>query len=134
MTQQFGKTDDELATMPLTFRDGLFAGQVVLVSGAGRGIGKAIAFQFARLGAKLVLCGRDPERLEQILAPDQWRLVEQAIPLGRAAQMHEIAAPLLFLASELSSHVTGQVLVVDGGLANEAALPVLTFGQPATPR
>ena len=63
MTQQFGKTDDELATMPLTFRDGLFAGQVVLVSGAGRGIGKAIAFQFARLGAKLVLCGRDAERL-----------------------------------------------------------------------
>ena len=63
MTQQYGKTDDELATMPLTFRDGLFAGQVVLVSGAGRGIGKAIAFQFARLGAKLVLCGRDPERL-----------------------------------------------------------------------
>ena len=63
MTEQFGKSDDELATMPLTFRDGLFAGQVVLVSGAGRGIGKAIAFQFARLGAKLVLCGRDAERL-----------------------------------------------------------------------
>ena len=56
---QFGKTDEELATMPLTFRDGLFAGQVVLVSGAGRGIGKAIAFQFARLGARLALCGRD---------------------------------------------------------------------------
>ena len=68
MTQQFGKTDDELATMPLTFRDGLFAGQVVLVSGAGRGIGKAIAFQFARLGAKLVLCGRDPERLATVAA------------------------------------------------------------------
>jgi citronellol/citronellal dehydrogenase len=66
MTEQFGKSDDELATMPLTFRDGLFAGQVVLVSGAGRGIGKAIAFQFARLGAKLVLCGRDAERLEAV--------------------------------------------------------------------
>ena len=66
MTEQFGKSDDELATMPLTFRDGLFAGQVVLVSGAGRGIGKAIAFQFARLGARLVLCGRDAERLEAV--------------------------------------------------------------------
>ena len=63
---QFGKTDDELATMPLTFRDGLFAGQVVLVSGAGRGIGKAIAFLFARLGAKLVLCGRDQARLDAV--------------------------------------------------------------------
>jgi citronellol/citronellal dehydrogenase len=68
MTQQFGKTDDELATMPLTFRDGLFADQVVLVSGAGRGIGKAIAFQFARLGAKVVLCGRDAARLDAVAA------------------------------------------------------------------
>jgi len=66
MTRQFGKTDEELATMPLTFRDGLFAGQAVLVSGAGRGIGKAIAFQFARLGAKVVLCGRGAERLDAV--------------------------------------------------------------------
>jgi NAD(P)-dependent dehydrogenase (short-subunit alcohol dehydrogenase family) len=70
-------------------------------------------------------------RLEQILAADQWQLIEQAIPLARAAQPHEIAAPLLFLASELSSHITGQVLAVDGGLANEAALPVLSFAKPA---
>ena len=60
----FGRSDDELATMPLTFRDGLFAGQVALVSGGGRGIGKAIAFQLARLGAKLALCGRDAARLD----------------------------------------------------------------------
>ena len=39
MTQpepQFGRSDDELAAMPLTFRDGLFDGQVALVSGSGR--------------------------------------------------------------------------------------------------
>jgi citronellol/citronellal dehydrogenase len=63
---KFGRTDEELATMPLTFRDGLFAGQVVLVSGAGRGIGKAIAFQFARLGAKVAVCGRDAARLDAV--------------------------------------------------------------------
>jgi len=59
----FGRSDDELATMPLTFREGLFDGQVALVSGAGRGIGKAIAYQLARLGAKVALCGRDEARL-----------------------------------------------------------------------
>jgi len=62
-TQQFGRSDDELAAMPLTFRDGLFDGQVALVSGAGRGIGKAVAYQLARLGAKVALCGRDEARL-----------------------------------------------------------------------
>jgi citronellol/citronellal dehydrogenase len=61
--QQFGRSDDELAAMPLTFRDGLFDGQVALVSGSGRGIGKAIAYQLVRLGAKVALCGRDETRL-----------------------------------------------------------------------
>ncbi len=36
----------------------------MLVSGAGTGLGKAIAYQFGRLGAKLVICGRKPEPLE----------------------------------------------------------------------
>jgi len=60
---KFGRSDEELASMPLTFREGLFEGQVALVSGAGRGIGKAIAYQLARLGAKVALCGRDEARL-----------------------------------------------------------------------
>jgi len=64
--QTFGRTDDELATMPLTFRDGLFAGEVALVSGGGRGLGKAIAWQLARLGAKIAICGRDGARLEAV--------------------------------------------------------------------
>lgn len=70
-------------------------------------------------------------RLEEILTPDQWANVEGHIPLGRAAQMYEIAAPILFLASELSSHVTGQILNVDGGLNNAAALPEIKWGQAA---
>ena len=38
------------------------------------------------------------------------------IPLGRGASVDEIASVALFLASELSSYVTGQVIAVNGGM------------------
>lgn len=40
-----------------------------------------------------------------------------AIPLHRLGTPQDVANTVLFLASDLSSYITGQVLVVDGGLA-----------------
>lgn len=65
---RFGFTDGELAMLPTVYAPGLFAGQRVLVSGAGSGIGKAIAFLYARLGARLLICGRKAEALEATAA------------------------------------------------------------------
>jgi 3alpha(or 20beta)-hydroxysteroid dehydrogenase len=72
-------------------------------------------------------------RLEELLSPEQWQAVERRIPLQHAATPAEIAATILFLATDLSSHVTGQVLAVDGGLGNAAAVPDLAWGQGRAP-
>jgi NAD(P)-dependent dehydrogenase (short-subunit alcohol dehydrogenase family) len=96
-----------------------------------RGMASELARDKIRVNALAPGFIRTP-RLEQMIARDQWEVIERAIPLGRAAQPYEIAACLLFLASDLSSYITGEVIVVDGGLANEAALPPFLFGPPRT--
>ena len=70
-------------------------------------------------------------RLNQMLNEDQWQTIAKYVPLGRAALPSEIAAAILFLSCDLSSHVTGQALAVDGGVGAVAALPELEF-RPAT--
>ena len=42
----------------------MLAGQTILISGAGSGMGKAAAFLAASLGAKVAICGRDLAKLE----------------------------------------------------------------------
>jgi NAD(P)-dependent dehydrogenase (short-subunit alcohol dehydrogenase family) len=43
--------------------------------------------------------------------------VREKVPMGRWAQVEEIAESILFLVSDRSSYMTGQILVVDGGEA-----------------
>lgn len=56
-------------------------------------------------------------RLNALLSAAQWKSVGRLAAQGRAADPQEIAAAILFLACELSSQVTGQVLLADGGIA-----------------
>lgn len=60
----FGFTRTELRDQNTVYAPGLFQDQAVVVTGAGGGLGLAIAALFARLGARLAICGRNPEKLE----------------------------------------------------------------------
>jgi citronellol/citronellal dehydrogenase len=50
------------------FREGLLDGQVALVSGGGSGLGRRTAIELAALGAKVVVCGRRVEPLEETVS------------------------------------------------------------------
>jgi NAD(P)-dependent dehydrogenase (short-subunit alcohol dehydrogenase family) len=60
--------------------------------------------------------------------PELRARVEQRTPLGRIGEPGDISGVALFLASNASKFITGQVLVVDGGLM--IGDPMQAFGEP----
>jgi NAD(P)-dependent dehydrogenase (short-subunit alcohol dehydrogenase family) len=64
-------------------------------------------------------------RLLSRLGEEFWDRVAATNPLGRVAVPAEIASVLLFLSSDLASYVTGNVITLDGGTHNVAALPAI---------
>jgi 3-oxoacyl-[acyl-carrier protein] reductase len=83
------------------------------------GLTKAVAKEYASRNI-LVNCiapGYIETDMTGALPPEASAALLSAIPLGRWGQPEEIAGAVLFLASDLARYITGQVLVVDGGMA-----------------
>lgn len=72
-------------------------------------------------------------RVVQMLGEDQWKRIEAATPLRRAADTADIAGAVLFMASQLAAVITGQVLMADGGLSAIAPLPPIDWPKPPVP-
>ena len=83
------------------------------------GLTKSVAKELA---SRNVLCnaiapGFIETEMTAKMAPEARDVLVREIPVERLGQPDDIAAAVVWLASDLAAYVTGQVIVVDGGLA-----------------
>jgi 3-oxoacyl-[acyl-carrier protein] reductase len=82
------------------------------------GFTKSVAREYASRGvlANCVAPGFIATDMTAALPDDARATLLEDIALGRLGQPDDVAGAVLFLASDLAGYVTGQVLVVDGGM------------------
>ncbi|MBV8463872.1 MAG: glucose 1-dehydrogenase [Acidimicrobiales bacterium] len=79
---------------------------------------KTLALELAPNGIRVNALAPDitmTEGLRSVAPPESTAHFGQVVPLGRAGHVDEMAGAALFLASDLSSYLTGETLHVDGG-------------------
>jgi len=81
------------------------------------GLTKAAAKELAHLGVRVnaVAPGLIRSAMTEAMPQRIWDAKLAEVPMGRAGEPHEVASVVLFLASGLSSYMTGTVLEVTGG-------------------
>ena len=99
--------------------------RVAVVTGASRGIGRAIAAAFAREGATVVICGRKQETLDRVAAEmtgAPGRVYPLACHVGRAEQIQQLV--------ETTNREFGRIdILVNNAATNIAQEPVLQIDE-----
>lgn len=82
------------------------------------GFTKALAKEVGsrNITVNAVAPGFIPTALTDVLPEQQIQAIVETTPVGRLGTIEEVAAAVLFLASDEAAFITGQVLSVDGGL------------------
>ncbi|KOG92398.1 3-oxoacyl-ACP reductase [Aeromonas caviae] len=92
----------------------VYGGSKAAVIGITQSLAKELAPQQIRVNA--IAPGFIDTDMAHSLPDDKFQQRLQSIAMGRIGSADEVAKVALFLASELSSYVTGQVIGVDGGM------------------
>jgi NAD(P)-dependent dehydrogenase (short-subunit alcohol dehydrogenase family) len=92
-------------------------------------LSRELGVEFARQGVRVnALCPGpvDTPLLQELFAKDPERAARRMVhlPMGRFARAEEIAAGVLFLASDDSSYVNASTFLVDGGLTGAYTTPL----------
>ena len=79
---------------------------------------RAVARELSRFGIRVNAVAPGLIETDILKAMDKEALkgLVQGIPLGRVGTVGDIVGPVLFLASNRSGYITGQTLLIDGGL------------------
>ncbi|HEX2127414.1 MAG TPA: 3-oxoacyl-ACP reductase [Thermoleophilaceae bacterium] len=96
--------------------------------GAVLALSRELGVEFARRGVRVnALCPGpvNTPLLQELFAKDPEKAARRLVhlPMGRFAEVREIANGALFLASDESSYVTAQTFLVDGGLTGAYVTP-----------
>jgi 3-oxoacyl-[acyl-carrier protein] reductase len=82
------------------------------------GFTKSLAREVGTRGVRVnaIAPGFIETAMTEKIPPEAKEKMKAGIPLGRTGKSEEIAAAALFLCSDMSSYVTGEILKVDGGM------------------
>lgn len=116
-SKQFSRSDLGLDDLYQAQTTDALAGQVIIVTGAGDGIGKAAALDFASAGAHVVLIGRTQEKLEAVY--DQIEANTQTEPIILPLDLNELTTES---AQELAHGIEQTYDRLDGLLLNASVL------------
>ncbi len=85
--------DSALAERRTIYASGSFSGRTVLISGGAGGIGRACAWLLGRLGARVILAGRDPKKLETAVSAMRARgidVISHAVDIREPASVYSL--------------------------------------------
>lgn len=84
---------------------------------------RAVAREEGRYGIRanvvapgIINAGLGEQFQQKLFGPKVWEGQRNRVPLKRFGEAVEIAEAVVFLASKRSAYITGQTLIVDGGL------------------